>query len=48
MVREKTEEDSDPDEFDFDLPVKKTQAGAEKQVTFKEVEPEPVSAQQQR
>ena len=44
-MKEKAE-DSDPDEFDFDLPAQKPQAGSDRQVTFKDAKP--VTAVQQR
>ena len=40
LVSEKTGDDSDPDEFDFELPTPKTQNNAEKQVTFIDTEAE--------
>lgn len=38
MVREKTGDDSDPDEFDFELPTPKSENNTNKQVTFKDTE----------
>ena len=40
MVREKTGDDSDPDEFDFELPTPKSENNTNKQVTFKDTETE--------
>ena len=59
LVREKTEDDSDPDEFDFELPAPKSlteipnpqmQKGTEKQVSTidKETEAEPEAKQKSR